>query len=110
MTIRLPMLPAEAHCFILLVNHDLYEIDNDVFCRGRAYGESRICVVSSAQYQPALDAWHGVDIKAGHFWLECHCGSLVGAGCGVEPSEKPRAAATKGGIAINEKPRRRGSA
>lgn len=67
------VLPSDAYALLLLVNHDLYEDQDDDFCVGRAYGGSRVAVVSSAQYQPALDSWHNIDITSGHIWPASHC-------------------------------------
>lgn len=71
------ILPEDAYCLVLLVGHDLYEDEDDDFVCGRAYGGSRIAVVSHAQYQPALDVWHGVDIAEGHWWPGSHCQEFV---------------------------------
>ena len=93
------ILPKDAYCLILLVDHDLYEDDDDDFCCGRAYGGSRICVVSSAQYQPKLDTWHGVDVPEGHIWPGSHCAAFAGTACGADSkplsSSKRKAAATE---------------
>lgn len=106
------ILPEDAYCLILLVDHDLYEDDEDDFCCGRAYGGSRICVVSSAQYQPALDAWHGLKTEEGHFWPGSHCAEFVNAACGA-PSKaaslkKRKAKAVEEKSAFGEKQRRPG--
>lgn len=106
------ILPEDAYCLILLVDQDLYEDDKDDFCCGRAYGGSRICVVSSAQYQPALDAWHGLKVEEGHFWPGSHCAKFVNAACGA-PSKaaslkKRKAKAVEEKSAYDEKQRRHG--
>ena len=49
------ILPADAYAMIMLTDFDLYEDDDDDFCCGRAFGGSRVAVVSSARYHPALD-------------------------------------------------------
>jgi archaemetzincin len=49
------MLPKDTYALLLLVDHDLYEDEENDFCCGRAYGGSRICVVQSARYHPGLD-------------------------------------------------------
>ena len=51
----LRILPADAYALLMLVHHDLYEDEADDFCCGRAYGGSRIAVVSTARYRPELD-------------------------------------------------------
>lgn len=81
------ILPEDAYCLLLMVEHDLYEDESDDFCCGRAYGGSRICVVSSAQYQPVLDSWHEVDVKAGHGWPGSHCEDFVNRCCGADESQ-----------------------
>lgn len=62
-------LPADGYAIIGITSHDLYEVDEedgadeeeeDLFTCGRAYGGSRIAVVSAARYSPALDATAGV--------------------------------------------------
>jgi archaemetzincin len=62
-------LPADGYAIIGVTPHDLYEVDEedgadeeeeDLFTCGRAYGGSRIAVVSAARYSPALDATTGV--------------------------------------------------
>lgn len=91
----LAILPADAYSVLLLVNHDLYESASDDFCCGRAYGGSRIAVVQSARYNPALDARSGIDTA--HAWPMSHCRAYVDALCAVEGVEggKP----TKGEVA-----------
>ncbi|KAI9800911.1 MAG: hypothetical protein M1833_003048 [Piccolia ochrophora] len=49
------ILPSDAYALLLLVDHDIYENDDDDFACGRAYGGSRVAVVSSARYNPVLD-------------------------------------------------------
>ena len=46
------VLPVDAYAFLLLVEHDLYENEDDDFCCGRAYGGSRCAIVSMARYNP----------------------------------------------------------
>lgn len=72
-------LPADAYALLLPVEHDLYESDDDEFCCGRAYGGSRVAVVSSARYQPGLDERQGVE--RGHGWPASHCASYVKGLC-----------------------------
>lgn len=75
------ILPEDAYCLLMLVDFDLYEDDEDDFCCGRAYGGSRIAVVSSAQYQPALDEWHSVELSVGHNWPGSHCSEFIRGIC-----------------------------
>lgn len=65
------ILPEDAYALIILVDHDIYEDEDDDFCCGRAYGASRIAVVSSAQYNPCLDQAHHIDRE--HCWPASHC-------------------------------------
>ena len=53
----------------------MYESEDDDFCCGRAWGASRVAVVSSSRYVTDLDEAHGVD--AGHVWPASHCGRFV---------------------------------
>ncbi|KAF4222159.1 hypothetical protein CNMCM8980_008559 [Aspergillus fumigatiaffinis] len=53
--VAISILPKDAYALCLLVNHDLYEDAEDTFVCGRAYGGSRVAVVSSARYCPTLD-------------------------------------------------------
>jgi len=76
------MLPDDAYAIVLLVDHDLYENDEDDFCCGRAYGGSRVAVVSSARYRPVLDAHAGIDHD--HVWPASHCKDYVDSLCAEE--------------------------
>jgi archaemetzincin len=80
-------LPADAFAVILLLDHDLYEDDEDDFCCGRAYGGSRVCVVSSARYRPELDDSCDIDLE--HMWPASHCVSYINNACGIK-KPKPR--------------------
>ena len=73
-------LPEDAYCLLLLVNHDLYEDEEDDFCCGRAFGGSCIAVVSNARYDPTLDEIQGVVRE--HVWPASHCAEFVGRACG----------------------------
>lgn len=73
------ILPEDAYALLLLVEHDLYEDDDDEFVCGRAYGGSRVAVVSSARYHPNLDAAQGVDRE--HAWPASHCQAYVELCC-----------------------------
>ena len=76
------ILPDDAYAIVLLVDHDLYENDEDDFCCGRAYGGSRVAVVSSARYRPVLDAHAGIDHK--HIWPASHCKDYIDSLCAAE--------------------------
>lgn len=65
------ILPDDAYALLLLVDHDLYEDEEDDFCCGRAYGGSRVAVVSSARYNPVLHEADGLDRT--HMWPASHC-------------------------------------
>ncbi|KAF2125703.1 hypothetical protein P153DRAFT_399848 [Dothidotthia symphoricarpi CBS 119687] len=79
------MLPDDAYALLLLVDHDIYESEDDDFCCGRAYGGSRIAVVQTARYQPCLDVKENVD--RAHIWPASHCKSFIDALCKVEDVE-----------------------
>ncbi|KAJ8606792.1 hypothetical protein MRB53_040718 [Persea americana] len=83
------ILPIDAYAILLLVDHDLYEDDDDDFCCGRAYGASRIAVVSSARYTPLLDAHNKIDRE--HVWPASHCQAYVNTCCGANESTSRRA-------------------
>ncbi|KAI1100353.1 hypothetical protein F4804DRAFT_47366 [Jackrogersella minutella] len=76
------MLPGDAYCIILLVDHDMYEDEEDDFCCGRAYGANRVCVVSTARYNPSLDSHAEIDFA--HMWPASHCKSYVDNICAAE--------------------------
>ncbi|KAK3323218.1 hypothetical protein B0T19DRAFT_385491 [Cercophora scortea] len=81
-------LPPDAHSLVLVVEQDLYEDEEDDFCCGRAYGGSRISVVSAARYHPLLDGVDGVDRE--HMWPASHCGEFVEGVCAGEVTSMPR--------------------
>ncbi|KAH6638427.1 hypothetical protein C7974DRAFT_451809 [Boeremia exigua] len=76
------ILPADAYALLLLVDHDIYENEDDDFCCGRAYGGSRVAVVQTARYSPMLDAAEGIDRD--HMWPMSHCKTFVDDLCAVE--------------------------
>lgn len=87
-------LPNDAYALLFLVDQDLYEDEDDDFCCGRAYGGSRVAVVSSARYNPALLLRSGPDsIDLDHTWPASHCQSYVARQCGLAA---PRATAPRG--------------
>ncbi|KAL9096346.1 MAG: hypothetical protein Q9165_001343 [Trypethelium subeluteriae] len=69
-------LPADAYAILLLTAHDLYESDDDDFCMGRAYGGSRVAVVSMGRYAPELDEVQGVG-EGLHWWPASHCAGFI---------------------------------
>lgn len=69
--VTIQLLPDDAYAILLIVHQDLYEDDLDDFCCGRAYGGSRVAVVSSARYNPVLHATHDVDRE--HMCPASHC-------------------------------------
>lgn len=69
--VTIEILPDDAYALLLLVDQDLFEDDEDDFCCGRAYGGSRVAVVSSARYNPVLHAVYGIDRQ--HMWPASHC-------------------------------------
>ena len=81
------MLPDDAYALLLLVEHDLYEDEDDDFCCGRAYGGSRVAVVSMARYNPVLDASQNVERQ--HAWPASHCENYVHS-CREDPGMKSK--------------------
>lgn len=73
------MLPKDAYSVVLLMDHDLYEDEEDDFCCGRAYGGSRVSVVSTARYRPELDDETKLDRM--HMWPASHCRDYVAKLC-----------------------------
>ncbi|TEY53498.1 hypothetical protein BOTCAL_0246g00130 [Botryotinia calthae] len=69
--LAIDILPPDAYALLMLVNHDLYEDDDDEFVCGRAYGGSRVAVVSTARYKPDLDTMQ--EIERIHAWPGSHC-------------------------------------
>lgn len=79
-----PVLPSDAFAILMLVPYDLYESEDDDFCCGRAFGGSRVSVVSMARYAPSLDEQQGVERE--HAWPASHCLRYVDACCEAEKS------------------------
>lgn len=73
------MLPEDAFALLMIVDHDLYEDDEDTFVCGRAYGGSRVAVVSTARYNPTLD--HLQSVERHHAWPASHCKAYMDACC-----------------------------
>ena len=106
------MVPKDAYAIVLLMDHDLYEDEEDDFCCGRAYGGSRVCVVSTARYRPELDA--KIDLDRAHMWPASHCRDHVAKLCAeqdihnstrVVPDRSPsalRAAVDAASLAVQE--------
>ncbi|KAL3491058.1 hypothetical protein BJX62DRAFT_237479 [Aspergillus germanicus] len=82
------MLPSDAYALCLLVNHDLFEDDEDIFVCGRAYGGRRVAVVSTARYNPLLDAVQGVEED--HPWPVSHCQRFIDDACRVQGGSSKR--------------------
>ena len=80
------LLPKDAYALILLVDYDLYEDEDDEFVCGRAYGGSRVAVVSSARYNPQLD--HIQEIERLHAWPASHCEKYMSSCTSAEPAAK----------------------
>lgn len=89
-------LPDNAYALLLIVHQDLFEDENDDFCCGRAYGGSRVAVVSSSRYNPCFDEVQAVERD--HAWPASHCAAYVNATCEMaserpRPSKKPKKSA-----------------
>jgi archaemetzincin len=82
------ILPSDAYALLMIVEHDIYEDDDDDFCCGRAYGASRIAVVSGARYNPALDDEQG--LERDHAWPASHCENYVQSCCGVDGEKRKK--------------------
>ncbi|KAJ7189838.1 hypothetical protein GGX14DRAFT_607651 [Mycena pura] len=73
------ILPEDAFALLLLVPFDLYESPDDDFTCGRAYGGSRVAVISTARYHPGLDRHQNVPRL--HGWPASHCERYMRACC-----------------------------
>lgn len=82
----LQRIPNDAHAVVMLTDHDLYEDKDDDFTVGRAWGGSRVCIVSSFRYNPALDAPAGID--RAHMWPNSHCKAFVDNECNAANEEE----------------------
>lgn len=76
----------------MLIEQDMCEDDDDDFACGRAYGGSRVAVVSMARYNPDADEAQGIDTE--HAWPATHCRAFVDStsdatieGSGGSPSD-----------------------
>jgi archaemetzincin len=73
--VALELLPEDAYAVLMLMEHDLFEDDDDDFCVGRAFGGSRIAVVSMARYACNLVG------KSEHDWPLSHCSFYIDEIC-----------------------------
>jgi archaemetzincin len=73
--VAIEILPEDAYALLMLVEHDIFEDEEDDFACGRAYGGSRVAVVSAARYNPDLDAIQGVGRE--HGWPASHCNKYM---------------------------------
>ncbi|KAL4817895.1 hypothetical protein BDW67DRAFT_18702 [Aspergillus spinulosporus] len=73
--VAISILPDDAYALCMLVQHDLFEDDEDIFVCGRAYGGSRVAVVSTARYNPLLD--DSLYVERDHAWPGSHCVSYI---------------------------------
>jgi archaemetzincin len=87
------ILPKDAYALLLLVNQDLYEDEDDEFVCGRAYGASRVAVVSSARYNPALDEHQSVERL--HAWPASHCEDFIATCCTMSGPKAKRQKTSK---------------
>ena len=81
-------LPEDAYALVLLVEHDLYEDEDDEFVCGRAYGGSRVAVISTARYNPSLD--HEEHVERDHAWPASHCEEYLQARLSVTNTTRPK--------------------
>ncbi|KAF6792349.1 Archaemetzincin-2 [Colletotrichum sojae] len=80
------VMPKDAYAAVMLCEQDLYDDEEDEFCCGRAFGGSRISVVSGFRYRPVLDVVYG--IEGAHCWPAAHCGLYVGRVCEEAAAEE----------------------
>jgi archaemetzincin len=84
------ILPDDAFALLLVVRNDLYENADDIFTCGRAYGGSRVAVISTARYNPVLD--HRQNVERVHAWPASHCKAYMETMCAAEasPAKRPK--------------------
>lgn len=87
--VAISVLPDDAYALLMVVEHDLFEDEDDDFCCGRAYGGSRIAAVSMARYNPTLDEQRNVGRE--HAWPASHCDAYVQECCGATPRATKKA-------------------
>jgi archaemetzincin len=80
--------PEDAYALIMLVEHDMYEDEEDEFVCGRAYGGSRVAVITTARYNPVLDKTQGVERE--HAWPASHCTAYLNSMLDEESQTKNR--------------------
>jgi archaemetzincin len=86
------LLPEDAYALVMLVHHDLFEDEDDVFICGRAYGGSRVAVISTARYHPVLD--HRQRVERHHAWPASHCAAYMLACCTAAAAAEAQSQAT----------------
>ncbi|KAJ6508621.1 hypothetical protein C8R45DRAFT_967983 [Mycena sanguinolenta] len=82
------LLPKDAFSLLLLVPFDIYESPDDDFACGRAYGGSRVAVISTARYHPGLDRHQNVDRL--HSWPGSHCKQYIDTYCAETETDNPK--------------------
>ncbi|KAF7314347.1 hypothetical protein MKEN_00907300 [Mycena kentingensis (nom. inval.)] len=95
--VAISILPKDAFALLLLVPYDIYENADDDFACGRAYGGSRVAVISTARYHPALDDQQRV--SRDHAWPASHCTRYMEDCCteaDAPPPKKKKKRAPKG--------------
>jgi archaemetzincin len=65
-------IPKDAYAIVMLLDQDIWEGDEDIFTSGRAYGGSRIAVLSRFRDHPSLAGVNEV-----HTWPLSHCVQFV---------------------------------
>jgi archaemetzincin len=100
---ELEMIPKDSYSIVMVVKQDLYEDEDDDFCCGRAYGGSRIAVVSTARYNPVMDGHCNVDRE--HMWPASHCQAYFDEMCkGEKPAKRRKVASEKEKNSVSSKP------
>lgn len=97
--VAISILPREAYALLMLIDHDLYEDDDDDFCCGRAYGGSRVSVVSMARYNPDLDEVQNVERV--HAWPASHCQTYIDSCCASVSKKKKKTRLDEGPSAMH---------
>nr|GAT60182.1 predicted protein [Mycena chlorophos] len=87
--VAISILPQDAFALLMLVPYDIYESPEDDFACGRAYGGSRVAVISTARYHPGLDAYMGVPRV--HGWPASHCVDYLEVLCAEADGDAPPA-------------------
>ncbi|KAL4868555.1 hypothetical protein BDV12DRAFT_209054 [Aspergillus spectabilis] len=94
LNVAINVLPADAFALCMLMDHDLYEDEEDTFTCGRAYGGRRVSVVSTARYNPLLDEEQFGERE--HAWPASHCTEYIQSLCNLtEPTPKKKKTASK---------------